>query len=355
MKKKCVIALLILTCIIAIAFPPSRGRIPALLDEDGHRIEGAIAQKCFLDVDGYDIGMIILSKDTNNPVLLVCGGGPGIPEYLMEYMYPSPLTEYFTVCYFDYRGTGLSYHKGAVAEDMTTSRYLSDVAAITDYLCDRFAKDKVYIMGHSFGTYIALNAVKNHPEKYEAYLAMSQCTNQMESEYMGYDYMRDCFAQQHNQAMVDRFDNCPIRDSGKMYDKYFTSSLRDKAMHELGVGTTRDMDSVITGIFIPSLRCTAYTQRERINIWKGKVLSHSFPVTKDSTSFNAFDDVPSVDIPIYFFVGQYDYTCNHDLQRDYYEAIEAPVKRFFLFDDSAHSPIYEQPQRAAEIIGECLK
>lgn len=352
MKVLCVlfIVLVLLLCLLFVIIPPSRGIIPMLLDENGNKLEGSIAEKCFVDIDGCDIGMIIFSEKENNPVLLVCGGGPGIPEYLLEYMYPSVLPQFFTVCYFDYRGTGLSYDKKISADDITTMRYINDVLAITDYLRERFSQEKVYIMGHSFGSYIALNTVKDHPEKYEAYFAMSQCTNQKESEYLGYDYMRAQYEQKKNNKMVKKFDDCPISESDEMYDKYFSSSLRDKAMHELGVGTTKDMSSVITGIFFPSLKCTSYTLEERINIWRGKAFSNRFKGVK-STSFNAFEEVASIQIPIYFLAGKYDYTCNFGLQKEYYEFITAPKKEFYVFDNSAHSPIYEEPGAAAEIIG----
>lgn len=344
------IVLMLIGCLIFIVFPPSRGRIPDLLDEEGNSLEESIAEKYYIDVDGCDIGMIILSENANNPVLLVCGGGPGIPEYLMEYMYPSVLPKLFTVVYFDYRGTGLSYDKSIKADDITTERYLEDVQIITDYLCERYGQDKLYILGHSFGSYIALNTVKNHPEKYEAYIAMSQCTNQIESEYIGYDYMREQYKQMNNSKMVNKFDSCPIRESEDMYKKYFSSSLRDQAMHELGVGTTRNMNSVITGIFFPSLKCKSYTWGERINLWKGKIQSNNFPVSNDSTNFNAWKEVEAVDVPIYFLAGRYDYTCNYELQKKYYEYINAPAKEFYIFEGSAHSPIYEEPSNAEDIL-----
>lgn len=132
------------------------------------------------------------------------------------------------------------------------------------------------------------------------------------------------------------------------------NDLLDKAMHELGVGTTRNMDSVITGIFFPSLRCTSYTWSERINLWKGKALSRNFKGVK-SAGFNAWEDVAAIQIPIYFLAGKYDYTCNFDLQKEYYEYITAPVKEFYVFENSAHSPIYEEPNKAAEILAKIKK
>lgn len=184
---------------------------------------------------------------------------------------------------------------------------------------------------------------------------MAQISNQTESEYMAYDYMKAQYEQLGNNKMVKKFEGCPIRESDEMYAKYFSSSLRDTAMHELGVGTTRGMDSVITGIFFPSLRCKAYTWEERINIWRGKGMSTQFPVVKDSTHFNAFNEVSSLQIPVYFFAGEYDYTCSFDLQFKYYEQIDAPIKEFFVFNNSAHSPIFEESEKASELLEEILE
>lgn len=86
--------------------------------------------------------------------------------------------------------------------------------------------------------YIGLNMTSVHPELYQAYIAMSQICNQKESE--------------------------------EDYYAYFNAVLRDSSMHELGVGTARNMKSVITGLFLPSLRCRAYSPMERIRIWQGK-------------------------------------------------------------------------------------
>lgn len=349
------IVVAVLLLIILIVFPPSKGEIPQYYDENGEIVENSIAEKCYLEVGDGNLGMIIMAKDINNPVLLVCGGGPGIPEYLMEDMYPSSLADKFVVCYFEYMGTGLSYSSDIKAEEMTTEKYISDVVAVSKYLSERFGQEKLYIMGHSFGTYIAIKTVQQYPDYYNAYIAMSQNCNQTESEYMAYDYMKAQYEQLGNAQMVEKFENCPIRESDEKYAKYFSSSLRDTAMHQLGVGTTRDMDSVIKGIFFPSLRCKAYTWKERINIWRGKGMSTQFPVVNDSTHFNAFSEVSSLQIPIYFFAGKYDYTCSFELQYEYYEQINAPIKKFYVFNNSAHSPIFEEPEEASKLFEEILE
>ncbi len=118
----------------------------------------------FLSAALAGFALELLADDVSNPVLLVCGGGPGIPQYLLEDSCPSALPTVFTVCYWDYRGTGASFRSDADAADMTTERYVRDALAVTDYLAQRFSNDKIYIMGHSFGTYLALKTVQVYPD-----------------------------------------------------------------------------------------------------------------------------------------------------------------------------------------------
>ncbi|HSL87134.1 MAG TPA: alpha/beta hydrolase, partial [Bacteroidales bacterium] len=125
--------------------------------------------------------------------------------------------------------------------------------------------------------------------------------------------------------------------------------LRDDSMHRLGIGTTREMKSVITGIFIPSLLHPEYTFTEKINIWRGKVFSANL-LRNEMFATDLSAQINALKIPVYFFHGKYDYTCSYDMAKDYLEQFQAPVKGFYTFENSAHSPIFEEPERVMEIL-----
>jgi len=350
-----IIILMILLCLIivvCILLPPSFGKTKPFIDEDGNILESSISEKTFVDINGTSLGMFIMAKDRNKPVLLMLGGGPGIPEYFLEQELPSRLENEFVVCYLEYRGTSLSYNADIAMEDMTLEQNVDDVVETTNYLCDRFGQDKIYLMGHSFGTYIAINTVHQRPELYHAYIAMAQIADSKESEILAYNYMYEQYKSQGNTKMKEQFEAYPIVTSEDAFNEYSMSSLRDTAMHGLGLGTTHKMDSVLSGIFFPSLRCTVYTPIERINIWRGKSFSQTTPVAINSRYFNAFNEIPEIDIPIYFFAGIYDYTVCYSLQKEYYEQIQAPMKAFYTFHNSAHSPLYEESEKAMEIFSQ---
>ena len=115
-----------------------------------------------------------------------------------------------------------------------------DAIEVTDYLRERFNQKKIYLIGHSFGTIIALKLAAEYPEKYEAYIAMSMSVDKIRSERKAYHYMLDQYKKDGNKKIIaemekyyDLFsdDNTePDMYSEKMHS-YF-ASVRDKAMHE---------------------------------------------------------------------------------------------------------------------------
>ena len=332
-------------------FPPSTGKIAPFTDENGNAKSGSIAEKTWVQINGMKQGMIIRGEASTKPVLLFLSGGPGIPDYFLTRNYPTELEKNFVVCYWDYRGTGLSFGKGMTQDGMTTKQFINDAIAVTNYLRLRFGQEKIYLMGHSCGTYIGLQAAAQAPELYKAYISMSQLVDQLESEKLAYTKMLAMYQESGNKKMVKKFLEYTITQPEKQWvERWFASSLRDQAMHELGVGTMHKMKSVITSIFFPTLRCTDYSPVERINLWKGKIFAQNTSVAKDRMTFVAFDAVPSLDIPVYFLAGKYDLTCCYSLQQEYYRKLEAPVKAFYTFENSAHSPLFEEQEKAIQIL-----
>lgn len=136
------IIIIFITILIWNFLPPSPGKMPLFYNNNGSIIPDSLSEKIYININGAEIGLLITGRDKTNPVLLFLGGGPGIPEYLLEYLYPSKLADEFVVCYLEYRGTSISYDSNMNADSLTTECYLSDVAAVTEYLKSRFSKEK---------------------------------------------------------------------------------------------------------------------------------------------------------------------------------------------------------------------
>jgi pimeloyl-ACP methyl ester carboxylesterase len=100
----------------------------------------------------------VIEERYRNPVLLFLHGGTAMPEYFLARKYPTGLEQDFTVCWWDRRGAGLSYSANLPPETMTLEQSIADTIEVTNYLRKRFHKDKIYLMAHSGGSLIGIQA-----------------------------------------------------------------------------------------------------------------------------------------------------------------------------------------------------
>jgi pimeloyl-ACP methyl ester carboxylesterase len=333
--------------LLAVLLALSPGRPRPLLDENGKALAGSISEKTHVLINGVQQGMFIEGRDIGNPVLLFLHGGTAMPEYFLTQKYPTDLEQYFTVCWWDRRGAGLSYSADIPPETMTLEQSISDTIEVTNYLRNRFHKDKIFLMAHSGGSLIGIQAAARAPELYSAYIGVAQMSYQLKSETLFYEYSLQTYREIGNKQMVRQLEAEPATMSIPLPASYM--KVRDKAMHELGVGTTREMRSHITGVFFASWLCREYTLGEKLAIWRGKFSSDKTLWDK-IIAVDLTRTVQKVDLPVYFLHGKYDYTVSYPLARAYLEELRAPIKGFYTFDESAHSPMFEEPEKMKQIM-----
>ncbi|MBK6488474.1 MAG: alpha/beta hydrolase [Gemmatimonadetes bacterium] len=332
---------------LGILFMLSPGRPEPLRDADGRVIAGSISEKIYVEINGVRQGMFIKSRDPSNPVLLFVHGGTGMPEYFLNRQYPTGFEDYMTVVWWDRRGAGLSYDATAAEETLTIEQYIADTRAVTNYLRTRFRKDKIYLMAHSGGSIIGIQAVAQAPALYHAYIGVGQMTYQLKSELLAFEYLVGRYREAGNDRMVRQLEASPPTMTVPLPAGYMR--LRDKAMHELGVGTTRDMRSVMRGVFLASWLTPDYTVTEKLNIWRGKFASDA-RLWDTVIAIDLTRQTTALAVPTYFFHGIHDYTVSYAETRAFAGMLAAPVKGFYTFNESAHSPMFEEPARVRRIM-----
>jgi pimeloyl-ACP methyl ester carboxylesterase len=311
-------------------------------------VRGSISEKVFADINGVRQGMFIQSTDAAHPVLLCLHGG--LPEYFLTERYPTGLENDFTIVWWEQRGAGLSYRPGIPPETMTVEQFIADTLSVTDYLRNRFSREKIYLMAHSGGTFTGLQAAARAPEVYYAYIGVAQMVQQLESERRAYEYMLERFKQTGNTRMIRKLEAAPVTVAAGTPKGYL--AVRDRAMHSLGLGTTHDMTSVLRGIVWPSLKSPHYTLGEKARLWRSKLASGVSALWGEMLAIDLAERVAELALPAYFLHGVYDYTVNYQLAKDYADTLKAPMKGFYTFERSAHSPILEEPQKARRIMRE---
>jgi hypothetical protein len=99
---------------------------------------------------------------------------------------------------------------------------------------------------------------------FAAYIGMAQMSYQLESERLAYEFMLERFKQKGDTKMVRRLERAPVTATGGTPDGYL--AMRDKGMHSLGIGTTHDMKSVISGHIMASQRIQS-GRKDQLMAW----------------------------------------------------------------------------------------
>ena len=336
--------LICLLVFVGILFIFSPGKPEPFIDKDGKVLAGSISEKTFVKINGVQQGLFIQSKDSTKPVLLYLHGG--IPDFYLTKKYPTGLEDIFTVVWWDQRWAGISYNANYKNETVTLQQLISDTKEMTNYLRKRFGRDKIYLMGRSGGSFIGMHVVAQAPELYHAYMGVGQMSNQFQSEKLAYEYMLKKYREMVDLKMVRKLETSPI--SNQIPISYL--KLRDETMHGIGIGTTRNMRSIVRGVFLPSLTCRAYTLPEKVNFWRAKAQAGVHPLWDTIIATDLSVEIPEIEIPVYFFHGIHDYTVSYALAKAYFGKLKAPIKAFYTFEKSAHSPMFEEPEKMISIL-----
>lgn len=303
-------------------------------------------EKLFIEINGARQGMFLQSENTENPVLLFLHGGAGSPEIAYTQKYPTGLEKLFTVCWWEQRGSGISYNNKITPQEMTMEQMIADTIAVTHYLCKRFGKEKIYIMGHSWGSLLGVLTVQQKPELFYAYIGIGQVAQQDRSERLAYTYMLDEFRKTNNKRMIRQLKKFPIENGGDVTLKYM--GIRSIGMNKLGIGVMRNMTSMLDCVKIV-LGYKGYTWGEKLKFPQGN--SFSLKHLWDSViQMDLIKQVPHLHVPVYIFQGKYDYQVSYIVAKDFATALKAPIKGFYTFENSAHSPCFEEPERMCQVL-----
>ena len=179
----------LLTPVFIFLLVNSPGKPTPFHDRDGVKIPGSISVIETVNINGVDQKMIIRGSDTSKPVLLYLHGGPGDPEFPFVKQFNPGIEDVFVVCYWDQRGAGLSYSKKISPETMNLPQFVDDAGKVTEYLLHKFNREKIYLLGHSWGTMLGSFTINKYPGYYYAFISVGQVGDQQLSEKISYEYV----------------------------------------------------------------------------------------------------------------------------------------------------------------------
>ncbi len=325
-----------ITLVILLAARPGT---PPVLDEEGLPCPEAVAALEEVELGGVNQWVLVRGCDSSNPVLLFLHGGPGMPAMPLHHDFGRELERDFVVVHWDQRGAGKSYGKSVPVESMNALRIMEDARELIELLRERHGAGKIYLVGHSWGSYLGLLLANESPALFRAYVAVGQFTD---------------LARQR--SLADLFI---VREAGNRGIQGTVAELggqgdfaRRKLLFDFGAVVRGE--NGYDGLLRKAWHAPEYGFRDALSIKAGLEFS------SDHMRYNAAaepltEKVTSLRIPVYFFQGRYDYVAPGELVEEYLEKLRAPAKRLVWFESSAHYPFLEEPGKFALEMKKVLK
>ena len=320
---------------------------PAIVDAQGKPVPGSIASLEKVRLGGTEQWISIRGRSTEKPVLLWLSGGPGGSQLATARHHLGALEDHFVVVNWEQPGAGKSYH--AVPHSaLTVDRYVSDGLELTQYLRERFAEDKVYIVGESWGSALGIWMVQSRPDLFHALVGTGQMVDFIETDVHDYEFALQLAQERGNTGKVAQLkaqgpppytgNNVLMTQANYLLDG-FAYMNENPAIDSDGWDTFKDLLSPEYGLY------------DKVNWARGVLDSGNvmFPqLWAADVDFRR--DAPRLDVPVYFLIGRHDVNAPPALTEEYYRLLDAPRKELVWFEHSGHNPWVSEADEFANAV-----
>ncbi|HEY4788444.1 MAG TPA: alpha/beta hydrolase [Bacteroidales bacterium] len=304
--------------------------LPARTPHIKSKSHQTIASLEYLKIGGIEQCVLIRSENSSNPIILFLHGGPGMPMMYLAHEFQKPLEKHFTVVQWDRRGAGKSYTRNIPPiESINTRQVVNDAYDLIDTLRHRYGKNRIILVGHSYGTYLGSIMVNEHPELFSCYVSIGQVVDDGKAAVIQERFIREQAIEHNRRDIIDALNN-PRKPSFENWLFEFGGELKHHKSF---------MPLIWSGLFAPE-----YTLKDAMNVAKGSGFNLKY-MKENVLDSSIYFKIRNYKVPVYFFVGTNDYTTPAELITEYYHIIQAPEKGIIRFENSAHFPFYEEPEK----------
>lgn len=309
---------------------------PPFRDASGAILPHSHAAFETLTVNGTRQVLLIRARDTRAPVLIVLHGGPGASETPLFRRYNAALEDHLTVIYWDQRGAGKSYSASIPSATMTTAQFVSDLDVVVDEVRRRFGQKQVALLGHSWGSALAVLYAQKHPAKVLAVIGTGQVASYPDGELASYRFALDQAGRRgHVEALAQ------LRRIGPPPHDVEAMLVSRRWVERFGGSFYRKPDYF--GIVAAALAAPETTFADLFRFWRGNRFSLD-AMWPELRSLDLMRSATCFEMPITFLLGRHDWQVPAVTAADYFARIKASSKTLVWFERSAHNVPFEQPE-----------
>jgi proline iminopeptidase len=254
--------------------------------------------------------------------LVIANGGPGFDHsYLHVSNVWGELAKDRPIVLYDQRGTGSSTTTAGGEGTAGLAEQIADLEALRQHL----GAEKIDLLGHSWGGYLAMAYAARHPEHIRHLLIVdSAAPKWSDTLFLFKDVFPEGVARQNALAFADELGDQAAK----------TESLREYFAMLFYAPENRDAFLAFAGSNV------------KVNEKVNKALN------ADLARFDLGPELPKYRFPTLVITGRYDMNVAPATAWRIHQAI--PGSRFVVFEKSGHLPFFEEPVKFAQVVGEFL-
>lgn len=299
----------------------------------------------YVTLAGIDHYLLHYKSKPEDPVLLFIHGGPGQTESFFAFVVEEYAERNYNVVYYDQRGAGKTWLKNKKSKP-NTEILKNDLLEIVLYLKKIYGKDKIAILGHSWGSVLGSMFALEHPEHTLCYIGCGQVIDIMENERTGYAILKDVVEKSGNakdirrlqkigEYPVDYFDMNVYRKMGQI------RSLQGK------YGLAQDFSKTVIDLW---RRSPVMGMKDLLPFMTGMMVN--MQVMKELMAFDLKKKGNCYQVPVYYVLGERDCQTPVEISIKYFERLEAPDKKLYLIPNAGHAPMIDNVEEYRKAVRE---
>ncbi len=302
-----------------------------------------INESMYVDINGTKQWINIYGEDKDNPVLLYLHGGPGSATSDIDYAFTRKWADVYTIVTWDQHNCGKSYDKKQNNLVITKDLLMTDGKEMTEFLLKHLSKEKITILGHSWGSIYGANLALEYPDYYDAFIGTGQLVDAIENEKrFKEEAIKWAEGDDDTLELVEQLtpDN-PTMEHYKikntLMDKYGYGMMKDGS----------DYNLLATILFNPNYSVIDWVKY----FFRDPSVYMSFNLSDEFIKFslsNKYD----YSVPFYNINGNKDYQTNYELASEYFEQVNAPNKKLYIMEDTTHGLLESKSEEFSKIVHE---
>ena len=307
-------------------------------------MNSAVDEEFFVESGGEELYIKVRGQNVDNPLLLFLHGGPGeLTGPLSFQAYAGPeLEKHFVVGYLHQRNTCQS--PSVPVETLTAKQFVEDVHNVVEFLREKFDKDKIFLLGHSFGGILGYMYLLEYEDSnnIEKFVSAGGAFRADSLEENGYKTTLELAKKTDNQKALERLDAL----GPPPYETFQEGMVWRMLAMAMDKGMTKNYQ-------LPKV--LSDTGVEKIDPeWQKKMMTIAPAMWNELNTIDIEDDVKKISTPVLILAGAKDLMVPFGLMEKGYQNLSGE-KEYFILENSNHMMYIDEPDLFVSKVVEFLQ